>query len=31
MTIGLAAEPEIHAITKRLGQLNPSPGERRER
>ena len=31
MTIGLAAEPEIHAITKRLGQLNPYPGERRER
>lgn len=30
-TRGLIAEPEIHAITKRLGQLNPYPGERRER
>ena len=31
MTRGLAAQPGIHAITKRLGQLNPYPGERRER
>lgn len=30
-SFGRAAEPEIHAITKRLGQLNPYPGERRER
>ena len=28
---GPAAQSDIHAITKRLGQLNPYPGERRER
>ena len=30
-TKGPIAEPDIHAITKRLGQLNPYPGERWER
>lgn len=30
-TAGRAAEPAIHAITKRLGQLNPYPGERPRR
>ncbi len=30
-SLGPAAQSDIHAITKRLGQLNPYPGERRER
>ena len=30
-SLGPAAQSDLHAITKRLGQLNPYPGERRER